>query len=71
MVARLRQADGDVLVFSSGHFLRFVAARWLGLPGVEARHFFLSTAALSILGYEHSRDEPVLRLWNDDRHVQP
>jgi hypothetical protein len=31
----------------------------------------LSTASLSLLGYEHSRDEPVIRLWNDDRHVQP
>jgi probable phosphoglycerate mutase len=69
VVARLRQADGDVLVFSSGHFLRFAAARWLGLPGADARYFFLSTASLSILGYEHARDEPVVRLWNDDRHV--
>ena len=69
VMARLRAVDGDVLVFSHGHFLRVLAARWLGLPGGDARHFVLSTAALSILGYEHTLDEPALRLWNDARHV--
>jgi probable phosphoglycerate mutase len=69
VLARLRAVDGDVLVFSHGHFLRVLAARWLGLPAETARHFVLSTAALSILGYEHTRDEPALRLWNDARHV--
>jgi len=70
VLARLRAVDGDVLVFSHGHFLRVLAARWLGLPAETARHFVLSTAALSILGYEHTtRDEPVLRLWNDTHHV--
>jgi len=69
VIAQLRVVEGNVLVFSHGHFLRVLAARWLGLPGGDARHFVLSTAALSILGYEHTRDEPALRLWNDDRHV--
>jgi broad specificity phosphatase PhoE len=69
VTARLRAVEGNVLVFSHGHFLRVLAARWLGLPTGAARHFILSTAALSILGYEHTRDEPALRLWNDDRHV--
>ena len=69
VMARLRAVDGDVLVFSHGHFLRVLAARWLGLPAGAGRHFVLSTAALSILGYEHTQDEPALRLWNDDRHV--
>lgn len=68
--ARLRRATGNVLVFSHGHFLRVLAARWLGLPAGGARCFLLSTAALSILGYEHNKlDEPAIRLWNDDRHV--
>ena len=49
------------------HLLRFLAARWIRLPGPEARRFLLGTAALSILGYEHTLDEPVIRLWNDDR----
>jgi broad specificity phosphatase PhoE len=69
VLARLRAIEGHVLVFSSGHFLRVLASRWLGLAASEGRLFHLSTASLSVLSYEHSLDEPVLRLWNDDRHV--
>jgi broad specificity phosphatase PhoE len=69
VVSRLRAIDGNVLIFSHGHILRVLTARWLGLPAGDARLFVLSTAALSILGYEHHRDEPAIRLWNDHRHV--
>lgn len=69
VMARLRTVEGNVLVFSHGHFLRVLAARWLGLPAGAARHFVLSTAALSILGYEHTLEQPAIRLWNDARHV--
>jgi len=69
VIARLRAVDGHVLLFSHGHFLCVLAARWLGLSAGDARYFVLSTGALSILGYEHTRDEPALRLWNDARHV--
>jgi len=69
VVARLRAVGGDVLLFSSGHFLRMLGTRWLGLPPADGRCFLLSTASLSILGYEHSLSEPVLRLWNDTSHV--
>ena len=69
VLARLRAVEGNVLVFSHGHCLRVLAARWLGLPAGAAHYFVLSTAALSILGYEHTWDEPAIRLWNDDRHV--
>ena len=71
VIARLRAVDGHVLLFSHGHFLRVLAARWLGLPPADARYFVLGTAALSVLGYEHTLDEPAILLWNDDRHAVP
>jgi probable phosphoglycerate mutase len=67
VVARLRGLEGNVLLFSSGHFMRGLAAKWLGLDVSFGRLFLLGTTTLSILGYEHDRDEPVLRLWNDAR----
>ena len=70
VLSRLRAVNGDVIVFSHGHFLRVLGARWLGLSAAEGRLLLLTTASLSVLGYEHNRDEPVLRLWNDDRHVE-
>ena len=71
VVSRLRAIRGDVLLFSSGHFLRVLAARWLGLEPGAGRYFLLSTASLGTLAYEHNnRSEPVIRLWNDTRHVE-
>jgi broad specificity phosphatase PhoE len=71
VAARLRAASGDFLVFSSGHFLRVLAARWIGLPPSGGRYLVLGTASLSALGYEHGLSEPAIRLWNDTRHVGP
>ena len=69
VIERLRSMEGAVLVFSHSHFLRVLAARWLGLDAVTGRCLYLGTAALSILGYEHGRDDPVIHLWNDTAHV--
>ena len=71
VVRRLRECGGDVLLFSSGHFIRVLAVRWIGLEVTDhARRFMLSTASLSALGYENSLDRPVIRLWNETRHVE-
>ena len=64
-IAQVRRIEGDVLAFSSGHLIRMLAARWLGLPAGAGRFFFCRTASVGVLGYEHrNRDEPLLVLWN-------
>src|SRR5947199_6331105 len=65
VVRRVRAIEGNVLLFSSGHFLRVFAARWLGLEPGAGRYFVLGTASLSAVGYEHDRSEPVIRFWDE------
>ena len=70
VVDLVRAVSGNVLLFSSGHFLRMLAARWCQVePIANARPFMLDTASLSALGYEHSLSQPVIRLWNDTHHL--
>jgi probable phosphoglycerate mutase len=69
VVQRVREIPGNVLLFSSGHFLRVLAARWLGAEAANGRFFTLSTASLSALGFEHNLSHPVIQLWNDDHHT--
>jgi probable phosphoglycerate mutase len=69
VIKRVRTVAGNVLLFSSGHFLRTLASRWLALDPPSGRYFVLTTASLSALGYEHDLSQPVIRLWNDDHHV--
>jgi broad specificity phosphatase PhoE len=69
-VKRVRAVTGDVLLFSSGHFLRVFAAWWLGLEAAMGRYFVLSRASVSALGYDHNLSQPVIRLWNDTRQVE-
>ncbi len=63
VIAELRGVDGDVLIFGHGHQLRVLGARWLGLDPADGRLFALSTASLSILGYEH--ETSVFWRWNE------
>jgi broad specificity phosphatase PhoE len=63
LVAELAAADGRTLLFSHGHQLRILAACYLGLPPEAARHLFLGTASLSVLGVEH--EWPAILLWNE------
>jgi probable phosphoglycerate mutase len=70
VVTSIRSIAGDVLLFSSGHFIRVLAARWIGIgPTASARSFMLSTASISAFGYEQNLERPVIRLWNDTNHV--
>jgi broad specificity phosphatase PhoE len=59
----LADSDGRVLLFSHGHQLRILTTVFLGLPPATARHLFLGTASLSVLGVEH--EWPAILLWNE------
>ncbi|UHS62692.1 histidine phosphatase family protein [Agrobacterium vaccinii] len=64
VIAKLKSANGSILVFSSSHFLRVLAARWLGLTAEAGSLFIVDTTGISVLGYEHNLEEPVIRSWN-------
>ncbi|KAI1315898.1 phosphoglycerate mutase 2 [Mortierella claussenii] len=59
----------DVLVVAHGHFLRVFGARWLKMNGVEGKNFVLDTASVSVLGYEHTLEERVIKVWNQSNHL--
>jgi len=63
IIKQLRETT-NIVLFSSGHFLRVLAARWIGLSAEHGEQFVLDTASISVLGYEHNLDEPVIRRWN-------
>jgi broad specificity phosphatase PhoE len=62
VVEELLRVEGDVLVFSHGHLLRVLTARWLGLDAADGRLFALDSGTLSTLGFE--REQRVIRVWN-------
>lgn len=65
VLKKVQAISGDVALFSSGHFLRVFTACYLGMTAAEGRYFLLSTASVSILGYEKdNKDSPVIVLWN-------
>ena len=68
VIARIRALESDALVFAHRDILRILTARWISLPALEARRLALETGSVSILGYHHDLDEPVIHLWNDARH---
>jgi broad specificity phosphatase PhoE len=67
---RLRAATGDILLFSSRHFMQALAARWIGVePLTIAESLTLNTSSLSALGYRESLSEPPIRLWNETHYL--
>lgn len=71
VVKRVREVPGNVLLFSSGHFLRVLAVRWIEIPPINGQALMLGTASLSALSYENSLSRPAVLLWNDTHHVLP
>ena len=69
VVNRIRSVAGNILLFSSGHFLRVLATRWTRIELIHARSLMLSVASLSALSYETSLSQPAIQLWNDTDHV--
>ena len=68
-IAHVDALDGNVALFSHGHFARVLAARWIGLSVEQAEHFLTNTASLGILSYEHDcSDERAIALWNFPAH---
>lgn len=63
VIERVRRFNGNVALFSSGHFLRALAARWCGLHASDGRSLALTTGSLCLLSYE--RDVPVITMWNN------
>jgi broad specificity phosphatase PhoE len=62
LLAEISQTDQTVVLFGHGHSLRILATTYLGLEPESARHLFLATASLSVLGSEH--DWPAILHWN-------
>ena len=68
VLARVKAVDGEVALFGHGHILRIIAARWLEQPAIEGARYYLSTATLSVLGWE--RETPVIDRWNEACHLE-
>jgi broad specificity phosphatase PhoE len=65
-VRRLQSLEGDIAIFSHGHFLRVLAAAWVGFPVAHSQNLELSTASHGILSYEHNiLKNPSISLWNE------
>jgi broad specificity phosphatase PhoE len=62
VIERALQAEGKVVLVAHGHFLRTLAATWLGQPPQEGRFFKLDTGTVSVLGFEH--EEHAITRWN-------
>ncbi|HVU26848.1 MAG TPA: histidine phosphatase family protein [Verrucomicrobiae bacterium] len=69
VVQRVRAISGNVLLFSSGHFLRSLMARWVDAKLETGNFFLLNTASLSALGYERELSHPAVSFWNSTEHL--
>jgi probable phosphoglycerate mutase len=65
LTSQLRTLNGDVLIFSSGHILRVLAARWIDASAALGRRLVLDPARICLLGYDHGGLDSVIRIWNE------
>jgi broad specificity phosphatase PhoE len=66
LLQSLRASEGNIALFTHGHFGRALAVRWIDLPIATGRRFGLRTASIGILGYDPAHpDTPVIALWNE------
>jgi probable phosphoglycerate mutase len=66
LISRVRAWQGEVALFSHGHFGRVIAVRWVGLPAGDGEFLLLDPASVSIFSYEHGNPAaPVIALWNE------
>jgi broad specificity phosphatase PhoE len=65
LIFKLKKLDGNIALFTHGHFGRVLGVRWIDLPVQFADRFLLQTASVSILGYQHNNAaRPAISLWN-------
>ena len=62
VIDRSTAAVGQVALFSHAHFLRILAATWIGLPPEAGSLLALGTGSVSTLGFE--REARVIETWN-------
>jgi broad specificity phosphatase PhoE len=65
VIARIRARSREVLMFAHRDILRVLVACWLGMATRDGRCFYLDTPSVSMLGYDHDLNEPIIRLLND------
>ncbi|MCH9613834.1 MAG: Acid phosphatase [Chlamydiia bacterium] len=66
-IEKLLKLDGDIALFSSGHFLRAFTTCWIKAPITLGKNLELSTASFSMLSFY--REDPVIKVWNDTSHI--
>ena len=70
LIAKLKELDGNVALFSHGHLGRALGARWIGVPILYADGLLLGTASISILSFQHqSILQPAIQLWNSSLEI--
>ena len=65
LITRAAALHGNVALFSSGQLGCSLAARWIGLPILQAQHLLMGTASVGVLTYSPAHpDLRVIAHWN-------